>query len=94
MIGRDRERFQDCRKRINESPLGAAALAGTSFPIDRHLTANLLGFDRPMPNALDAVSSRDFALEFASAATICAIHLSRLAEEIVILSTDRFNFIQ
>ena len=94
MIGRDRERFQDCRKRINESPLGAAALAGTSFPIDRHLTAKLLGFDRPMPNALDAVSSRDFALEFASAATICAIHLSRLAEEIVIWSTDRFNFIQ
>ena len=71
-----------------------AALAGTSFPIDRHLTAKLLGFDRPMPNALDAVSSRDFALEFASAATICSIHLSRLAEEIVIWSTDGFNFIQ
>ena len=93
MIGRDRQRLQDCRKRVNESPLGAAALAGTSFPIDRHLTAKLLDFDRPMPNALDAVSARDFALEFTSAATICAIHLSRLAEEIVIWSTDRFNFI-
>ena len=94
MIGRDRQRLQDCRKRVNESPLGAAALAGTSFPIDRHLTAKLLDFDRPMPNALDAVSARDFALEFTSAATICAIHLSRLAEEIVIWSTDRFNFIR
>ena len=93
MIGRDRQRLQDCRKRVNESPLGAAALAGTSFPIDRHLTSKLLDFDRPMPNALDAVSARDFALEFTSAATICAIHLSRLAEEIVIWSTDRFNFI-
>ncbi|MEK9532215.1 MAG: argininosuccinate lyase [Alphaproteobacteria bacterium] len=94
MIGRDRQRLQDCRKRVNESPLGAAALAGTPFPIDRHLTAKLLDFDRPMPNALDAVSARDFALEFTSAATICAIHLSRLAEEIVIWSTDRFNFIR
>jgi argininosuccinate lyase len=94
MIGRDRQRLQDCRKRVNESPLGAAALAGTSFPIDRHLTAKLLDFNRPMPNALDAVSARDFALEFTSAATICAIHLSRLAEEIVIWSTDRFNFIR
>ena len=93
MIGRDRQRFQDCRRRVNESPLGAAALAGTSFPIDRHLTAKLLGFERPMPNALDAVSSRDFALEFLSIASICAVHLSRLAEEIVIWSTDRFNFI-
>ena len=93
MVGRDRQRLQDCRKRVNESPLGAAALAGTSFPIDRHLTAKLLGFDRPMPNALDAVSARDFALEFTSAAAISAIHLSRLAEEIVIWSTDRFNFI-
>ena len=94
MVGRDRKRLQDCRKRVNESPLGAAALAGTSFPIDRHLTAKLLDFDGPMPNALDAVSARDFALEFTSAATICAIHLSRLAEEIVIWSTDRFNFIR
>ena len=94
MLGRDRQRFQDCRRRVNESPLGAAALAGTSFPIDRHLTADLLGFDKVMPNALDAVSSRDFALEFLSVASICAIHLSRLAEEIVIWSTDRFNFIR
>ena len=93
MIGRDRERFQNCRLRVNESPLGAAALAGTSFPIDRHLTANLLGFEKTMTNSLDAVSSRDFALEFLSVASICAIHLSRLAEEIVIWSTDRFNFI-
>ena len=94
MMGRDRQRLQDCRKRLNESPLGAAALAGTSFPIDRHMTAKTLGFDRPMANALDAVSSRDFALEFTSAAAICAMHLSRLAEEIVIWSTDRFNFIR
>ena len=94
MIGRDRQRFQDCRKRVNECPLGAAALAGTSFPIDRHLTAKLLGFKKTMPNALDAVSSRDFALEFLSVASICAVNLSRLAEEIVIWSTDRFNFIR
>ena len=94
MIGRDRQRFQDCRKRVNECPLGAAALAGTSFPIDRHLTAKLLGFEKTMQNALDAVSSRDFALEFLSVASICAVNLSRLAEEIVIWSTDRFNFIR
>lgn len=84
----------DCQSRVNESPLGAAALAGTSFPIDRHQTAELLGFDRPMANAMDAVSARDFAVEFLSAASICATHLSRLAEEIVIWSTDRFGFIQ
>ena len=94
MIGRDRQRFQDCRKRVNECPLGAAALAGTSFPIDRHLTAKLLGFEKTMQNALDAVSSRDFALEFLSVSSICAVNLSRLAEEIVIWSTDRFNFIR
>ena len=93
MIGRDRGRMRDCRARVNESPLGAAALAGTSFPIDRHMTASLLGFDRPMENAMDAVSSRDFAIEFLSAAAISATHLSRLAEEIVIWSTDRFGFI-
>ena len=93
MFGRDRSRFSDCTKRINESPLGAAALAGTSHPIDRHKTAVLLGFDKPMANAMDAVSARDFAVEFMSAATICATHLSRLAEEIVIWSTDRFAFI-
>ena len=93
MLGRDRGRFADCRKRVNESPLGAAALAGTSFPIDRHQTASLLGFDRPMENAMDAVSSRDAAVEFMAAAAMCATHLSRLAEEIVIWSTDRFAFI-
>ena len=94
MLGRDRGRLADCRKRINESPLGAAALAGTSFPIDRHQTASLLGFDKPMENAMDAVSSRDGAVEFMAAAAICATHLSRLAEEIVIWSTDRFAFIR
>lgn len=93
MIGRDRGRFADARARLNESPLGAAALAGTSFPIDRHMTAAALGFARPMENAMDAVSSRDFAIEFLAAAAICATHLSRLAEEIVIWSTDRFAFI-
>lgn len=93
MFGRDRGRFSDARKRLNESPLGAAALAGTPHPIDRHQTASLLGFARPMPNAMDAVSARDFAIEFLAAAAICATHLSRLAEEIVIWSTDRFGFI-
>ena len=93
MLGRDRSRFADARARLNESPLGAAALAGTSFPIDRHMTAELLGFDRPAANAMDAVSDRDFALEFLSCASICAVHLSRFAEEIVIWSSDRFNFI-
>ena len=93
MFGRDRGRFADARKRLNESPLGAAALAGTPHPIDRHQTASLLGFARPMPNAMDAVSARDFAIEFLAAAAICATHLSRLAEEIVIWSTDRFGFI-
>jgi argininosuccinate lyase len=84
MAARDRGRFIDARKRLNESPLGAAALAGTSFPIDRHATAEALGFDRPMANSLDAVSDRDFVLETLSAASICAVHLSRFAEEIVI----------
>ena len=93
MMGRDRSRLADCRKRMNESPLGAAALAGTSHPIDRHQTATLLGFDRPMENAMDAVSARDFAVECMAAAAICATHLSRLAEEIVLWSTDRFTFI-
>ena len=93
MLGRDRGRMRDCNARVNESPLGAAALAGTSFPIDRHMTAKTLGFERPMENAMDAVSSRDFAVEFLGAAAICATHLSRLAEEIVIWSTDRFAFI-
>src|SRR5437762_9489725 len=84
MAARDRGRFADARKRLNESPLGAAALAGTSFPIDRTATAKALGFDRPMANSLDAVSDRDFVLETLSAAAICAMHLSRFAEEIVV----------
>ncbi|HYD97809.1 MAG TPA: argininosuccinate lyase [Alphaproteobacteria bacterium] len=94
MFGRDRGRVRDCRARLNESPLGAAALAGTSFPIDRHATAAALGFDRPMANSLDAVSARDFALEYLSAASICAVHLSRLAEELVIWTTDQFRFVR
>ena len=84
MIERDRGRFADARKRLNECPLGSAALAGTSFPLDREMTAKALGFDRPTGNSLDAVSDRDFVMETLAAATICAVHLSRLAEEIVI----------
>ena len=84
MAARDRGRFADARKRLNESPLGAAALAGTSFPLDRDMTAKALGFDRPMANSLDAVSDRDFVMETLAAAAITAVHLSRLAEEIVI----------
>ena len=94
MLARDRGRFADARKRVNESPLGAAALAGTSFPIDRHMTAAELGFDRPMANSLDAVSARDFALETLAAAAICATHLSRLAEEIVIWFSAGFGFVK
>ena len=93
MFARDRDRFNDCRKRMNESPLGAAALAGTPYPIDRKQTAKDLGFDRPLANSLDAVSARDFALEALSAASICATHLSRLAEEIVIWTSAQFNFV-
>ena len=93
MLGRDRGRFADARRRLNESPLGAAALAGTSFPTDRHMTANALGFDRPAANAMDAVSDRDFALEFLASAAICSVHLSRFAEELVIWSSDQFGFI-
>jgi argininosuccinate lyase len=93
MLGRDRGRFLDARARMNESPLGAAALAGTSFPIDREMTASALGFDRPMANSIDAVSARDFALEFLAAAGICATHLSRLAEEIVIWCSAEFRFV-
>lgn len=93
MFARDRARFSDARTRMNECPLGAAALAGTSFPIDRDMTAKALGFDRPMANSLDAVSDRDFALEFLSAMTITATHLSRLAEEIVIWSSAQFRFV-
>ena len=93
MIGRDRGRFADCRRRLNKSPLGAAALAGTSFPIDRHATAAALGFARPMANSLDAVSDRDFAVEFLAAAALTGIHLSRFAEEIVLWCSDGFGFI-
>ncbi|MCH8918050.1 MAG: argininosuccinate lyase [Proteobacteria bacterium] len=94
MFGRDRGRMNDARARLNECPLGAAALAGTSFPIDRRATAKALGFDRPMANSLDAVSDRDFALEFLSAAAIAACHLSRLAEELVLWSSERFGFVR
>ena len=94
MIGRDRTRFADARSRMNLSPLGAAALAGTSFPIDREMTAKALGFDGPMANSLDAVADRDFALEFLSSASICAMHLSRLAEELVIWSSAQFRFVK
>ncbi|MGU3495195.1 argininosuccinate lyase [Xanthobacteraceae bacterium A53D] len=94
MIGRDRGRFADARKRLNESPLGSAALAGTSFPLDRDATAKALGFDRPTANSLDAVSDRDFVMETLSAASICAIHLSRFAEEIVIWTSSAFSLIQ
>jgi argininosuccinate lyase len=94
MLARDRSRLADARARMNESPLGAAALAGTSFPIDRMMTAKALGFDRPMRNSLDAVADRDFVLELLSAAAICATHLSRFAEEIVIWSTTQFRFVK
>lgn len=94
MLNRDRGRLIDARRRLNENPLGAAALAGTSFPIDRQLTSKLLGFDRPMANSLDAVSDRDFALEYLSALSIISIHLSRMAEEIVIWCSPPFSFIQ
>ena len=94
MLSRDRGRFQDARRRLNECPLGAAALAGTSFPINRHMTAKALGFDRPTANSLDSVSDRDFVLETLSAASITAVHLSRLAEELVIWSTPQFGFIR
>ncbi len=94
MAARDRGRFADARKRLNESPLGAAALAGTSFPIDRDATAKALGFDRPMANSLDAVSDRDFVLETLSAAAICAVHLSRFAEEIVVWTSPLVGMVR
>ncbi len=93
MLGRDRGRLQDARKRMNILPLGAGALAGTSFPIDRDATAAALGFDAPAANSLDAVSDRDFAIEFLAAAALCATHLSRLAEEIVIWMSAPFRFV-
>ena len=94
MLGRDRGRFRDARARLNECPLGAAALAGTSFPIDRHATAAALGFDRPTANSLDSVADRDFALESLSAASICAVHLSRFAEDLVVWTSAQFGFVR
>ncbi len=94
MLLRDRERIQDCRKRVNSMPLGAAALAGTSYPIDRHYTAQLLGFEMIAENSLDAVSDRDFAIEFAAAAAVFMMHLSRFSEELVLWSSAQFNFIE
>ena len=94
MLGRDKGRFTDARRRLNECPLGSAALAGTPFPIDRAKTAEVLGFDRPMANSLDGVSDRDFALEVLAAASITAVHLSRFAEEIVLWMTPQFGFIR
>ena len=94
MLGRDRGRFRDARTRLNESPLGSAALAGTSFPIDRDMTAKELGFDRPTANSLDAVSDRDFVVETLAAASLTAVHLSRFAEELVIWSTPGFGFVR
>ncbi|WP_328702559.1 argininosuccinate lyase [Belnapia mucosa] len=94
MLSRDRGRLADCRKRLNESPLGAAALCGTGFPIDRHMTAEALGFDGPTRNSLDAVASRDFAAEFLFACAMCATHLSRFAEEVVIWTSPYFGFVK
>lgn len=93
MLGRDRSRLGDCRARMNQSPLGAAALCGSGFPIDRHMTAAALGFDQPMRNSLDAVASRDFAMEFLSVLAICGTHLSRLAEEFVLWTNPYFGFV-
>ncbi|WP_417307630.1 argininosuccinate lyase [Devosia sp.] len=94
MLGRDFSRLEDARKRLNESPLGAAALAGTPYPIDRDMTAKALGFDRPTANSLDSVSDRDFVLETLAAASICAMHLSRFSEELVIWSSAQFGFVK
>jgi len=94
MLSRDKERLQDCLKRINIMPLGAAALAGTSYPIDRELTAELLGFSRPSANSLDSVSDRDFAIEFTAAASIIMMHLSRFSEELVLWTSAQFSFIE
>lgn len=94
MLERDDSRLVDCQKRLNQSPLGAAALAGTTYPIDRHLTASLLGFDRPTENSLDSVSDRDFAIEFCAAAALITTHLSRMSEELVLWTSAQFNFVQ
>ncbi|MEG3115750.1 argininosuccinate lyase [Salinicola sp. 4072] len=93
MLTRDHERLLDCRKRVNVLPLGAAALAGTTYPIDRHVTAKLLGFDRPAENSLDAVSDRDFAIEFTAFASILLMHLSRMSEEMVLWASAQFDFV-
>ena len=93
MLTRDADRFADCRKRVNHMPLGSAALAGTTFPIDRHLTASLLGFDNICQNSLDAVSDRDFAIEFTAAASLVMVHLSRLSEELILWMSPRIGFI-
>jgi argininosuccinate lyase len=94
MLERDRERLSDCNRRLNVMPLGAAALAGTTYPIDRHYTAELLGFARPAENSLDAVSDRDFAIEFSAAASILMMHLSRFSEELIVWSSAQFGFIE
>jgi argininosuccinate lyase len=94
MLRRDVSRFTDARARLNESPLGSAALAGTSFPIDRERTSDMLGFDRPTANSLDSVSDRDFALDFLAAAAQCSLHLSRLAEELILWATSAFGFVK
>lgn len=93
MLERDYSRLIDCRKRMNQSPLGAAALAGTSYPIDRHLTAGLLGFDKPTENSLDSVSDRDFAIEFSSFASLLLMHMSRFSEELILWTSAQFDFI-
>ncbi|EPC00065.1 argininosuccinate lyase [Litchfieldella anticariensis FP35 = DSM 16096] len=93
MLARDQERLRDCRKRVNVMPLGAAALAGTTYPIDRHVTAELLGFERPAENSLDAVSDRDFAIEFTAFASLLLMHLSRMSEELVLWTSAQFDFI-
>ncbi len=94
MLDRDYDRLLDCRRRMNQSPLGAAALAGTSYPIDRHYTAQLLGFDQPTENSLDSVSDRDFAVEFCAAASLMMTHLSRFSEELVLWTSAQFNFVR
>ena len=94
MLERDRERLRDCRKRVNVMPLGAAALAGTTFPLDRHYTAELLGFEKPAANSLDAVSDRDFAIEFTAVASLLMMHLSRFSEELILWTSAQFGFVE
>ena len=94
MLGRDVSRFADARQRMNESPLGAAALAGTGFPVDRHATADAMSFERPSANSLDSVSDRDFAIDYLTAAAQCSLHLSRLAEELIIWASPQFGFVK